>query len=258
MELDINYLSSLFKIINLDKKYALIYRSVFNHGSTTVTNITKDTKVPKTTCYDCLHKLEKLGIISTFENNKIVFYSAEDLEVIVNIVKKERLKLLKNINVAKEIIRKSKTNKHKETKVKYFKNADELIQAYEKTLSSSEKIRAYANIEEMHKGLPNFFPEYYQRRSRNFIFINTISPDNLLSTQRKQFDKEELREIKLIKHQSYNFTPEINIFDDKVLFASWVENIAIIIESEKIASPLKSIFDYIFENIPSSVEAVED
>ena len=41
----------------------------------------------------------------------------------------------------------------------------------------------------------------------------------------------------------FHFTPEINIYDDKVMIASWREKLGIIIVSEEIAEAMKTIFE---------------
>ena len=101
----------------------------------------------------------------------------------------------------------------------------------------------------MHKGLPFFFPEYYERRTKAGIFIYTICPDNKASKLRKEKDKEELREIKLIDKDKYSFGPEMNVYENKVIFASWKEEMAIVITSKEIADLHKKTFDALWNNI---------
>jgi len=127
-------------------------------------------------------------------------------------------------------------------KVQFFEGEKGMREAYEDTLTSSEEILAYANVQTMHEGLPNFFPEYYARRSSAKIRIKGISPDNRLSLERHKRDKQELREMALIPHKTYNFAPEMNIYDDKVLIASWTEKMAILIQSQEIADMHKKIY----------------
>lgn len=116
-------------------------------------------------------------------------------------------------------------------------------QAYEGTLTSSETILAYANVEDMHKGLPNFFPDYYHRRgTEKKIHIKAIFPDNKISLERHKKDKSENRESLIIPSEIYDFSPEINIYDDKVLIASWREKMAIIIKSKEIADFHKKMY----------------
>ena len=96
----------------------------------------------------------------------------------------------------------------------------------------------------MHKGLPDFFPEYYQRRGvEKKIHIKAIMPDNPTSIHRAKQDKKENRESVLIPQDKYDFSPEINIYDDKVLIASWREKMAIIIKSKEIADLHKKMYE---------------
>jgi len=48
-------------------------------------------------------------------------------------------------------------------KVLFYEGREGLEKVYEDTLTSHETIRAYANVNEMHEALPNYFPEYYKR-----------------------------------------------------------------------------------------------
>jgi hypothetical protein len=121
-------------------------------------------------------------------------------------------------------------------KVTFYEGEKGMREAYEDTLTAKEEILAYANVEEMHKGLPNFFPDYYKRRGvERKIHIKAIMPSNSASVDRTKKDKEENRESVLIDKDKFEFSPEVNIYNDKVLIASWREKMAIIIQSEEIA-----------------------
>ena len=41
----------------------------------------------------------------------------------------------------------------------------------------------------------------------------------------------------------YYFSPEINIYDNKVMIASWREQLGIVIESSEIAEAMKKTFE---------------
>ncbi len=98
---------------------------------------------------------------------------------------------------------------------------------FQDTLTSSEPIRAYASVENMHEGLPGYFPEYYKRRSGKGIYIRTIIPDSKTGRERNSFDKKESA---LVQKEMFDFIPEINIYDNKVMIASWREKLGVIIE----------------------------
>ena len=128
-------------------------------------------------------------------------------------------------------------------KVSYFEDADGIRSVYEDTLTSSETIRAFASIENMHMALPDYFPEYYQRRAKRGIHIRSIHPDTPEARERVTHDKQEARDSALVPTDKYAFSPEINIYDNKITFMSLRERWGLIIESEELATAMKKVFE---------------
>jgi hypothetical protein len=95
----------------------------------------------------------------------------------------------------------------------------------------------------MHKTLPDYFPKYYKRRAEKGIAIKAVIPNTEMARERIKHNQEEAREVALIPPGKYYFSPEINIYDNKVMIASWREKLGIIIESAEIADALKKIFE---------------
>ncbi|MEK7120729.1 MAG: hypothetical protein AAB840_01415, partial [Patescibacteria group bacterium] len=82
-----------------------------------------------------------------------------------------------------------------------------------------------------------------KRRADKGISIRAIVPDTEDGRERKKLDKEEMRETVLVPIDRFSFTPEINIYDNKVMIASWKEKLGIIIESLEIAEAMKTIYE---------------
>src|SRR5262249_50440548 len=91
--------------------------------------------------------------------------------------------------------------------------------------------------------LPGFFPDYYHRRAAKGIWIKAIFPDTPEARTRIGKNKDEKREAALVPADMFSFTPEINIYDNKVVFMSLKEKFALVIESEELADALKKVFD---------------
>jgi hypothetical protein len=68
-------------------------------------------------------------------------------------------------------------------------------------------------------------------------------PETPVGRERTTHDIEEKREIAFVPADKYYFSPEINIYDNKVMIASWREKLGIIIESEEIADAMKKIYE---------------
>lgn len=256
MNNDIRKIKEILELLDLETKETDLYIQLLRLGEQPASVIARQTNLKRTTVYDILSKLIKKGLahkISSKNVTKFKVLHGEDLLLYLNSEKQlissqydDKIRLIKeNLSSFEKIEFQSPSRPN----VRYFEGEKGMREAYEDTLKSSEYIRAYANIKEMHEALPHFFPEYYHRRSKAGIFIETIAPDNEISKERKLMDKKELREIKFINKDEYEFTPEINIYDDKVLFASWKEKMAIIIESGEIADALKKIFDVLYKNL---------
>ncbi|KKW10725.1 MAG: Transcriptional regulator, TrmB [Parcubacteria group bacterium GW2011_GWA2_49_9] len=66
---------------------------------------------------------------------------------------------------------------------------------------------------------------------------------NTAGMARAAFDEEERREVAFVPSDKYYFSPEINIYDNKVMIASWKEKLGVSIESAEIADAMKKIFE---------------
>src|SRR3989339_1402370 len=239
--------------IGLSEKEVKVYLASLHLGSQPISVIAKSTGLNRTTLYDIFGSLIKKGLASKIDRGVATYFQVLDPNNLMNYldreknefvrkIEKEKLEILKIIPALKSLENPMSTK----PKVKFFEGEKGMRQVYEDTLTSSESIRAYANVEEMHKGLPNFFPEYYKRRKEAGIFSYAICPDNKLSKERKKYDKKEMREIRFIPKEKYSFSPELNVYDDKVMIASWQEKMALLITSKEIADLHKKMFDLLW------------
>ena len=183
------------------------------------------------------------GLISKYKKGASTFFNALDPKHLLNYLERDKEEKIKEIEKQKskvsellpQLISLQSLYGKTRPKVQFFEGEKGIREAYEDTLKSKEIILAYANVETMHKGLPNFFPEYYKRRTANKIFIRAIIPRNKLSVERSKVNQEEMRDTRFLPETDMTFSPEINIYNNKILIASWKEKIAIVIESKELA-----------------------
>ncbi|MCX6734613.1 MAG: hypothetical protein NTZ25_01740 [Candidatus Peregrinibacteria bacterium] len=236
--------------IGFSEKEAKVYMQLIRLGAQPVSTIAEKAGINRTTTYDIITTLTKRGLISSIKKGSATYFKALDPKNLLNYLEREKVEQTKRIEKQQKEISallpaliSLENPESTKPKVSFYEGEKGLRQAYEDTLTSSETILAYANVETMHEGLPNFFPEYYQRRGvEKKIHIKAICPDNKISIERHKKDKKENRESILIPQSEYDFSPEINIYDDKVLIASWREKMAIIIKSKEIADFHKKMY----------------
>lgn len=229
----------------LSENESKVFLVLLELGKGTVTQITRKAGLNRTTGYDILDSLVIKGLASISGKEPKQEYLAESPDKITrlleNQIEDKKIQLEKIKNILPEM--KSLHNVVGRPKVRFYEGMQGLKDVYEDTLTSHEEIRAYATVDDMHQAMPGYFSTYYKRRSKKNISIRAIIPATPVGKARTSKDIEEKRQTRLIPADKYYFSPEINIYDNKVMIASWREKLGIIIESAEIADAMKKTYE---------------
>lgn len=227
------------------EKETTVYVAILELGRGTVSQISRKAGINRTTGYDILSSLANKGLVTISGKEPKSEFAAEPPQAITAYLKKVAEQTAEQIKKSEELIPELNLihTKQNRPKIKFYEGSEGLKQVYEDTLTSTEAIRAYANVDDMHKGLPNYFPKYYKRRAEKGVAIRAIVPKTPTGEDRASHDKEEKREIVFVPPEKYYFSPEINIYDNKIMIASWREKLGVIIESAEIADAMKKIYE---------------
>lgn len=236
-------LTNILESLGLNEKEAKVYLSSLEIGSSPVSQIALKAKINRVTTYDILEKLVKKGLINFFVKNKIKFFSATDPELVVNEFKKRAEELQKALPDLKRL--------HGDTshpKVRYYEGLDGIKSIYADTLNSKTEILNYCNSKEIRLLWPKYDEEYVEQRAQKQIFLRGIALDDEYGKEVQSKDQQSHREIRLVSKERFNFTNEINIYDDKVAIISFKDElIGMIIESHEIAETQRALFKIAWE-----------
>lgn len=241
-----NELELQLQKIGLSDKESRIYLSLLSTGPVTAREVANLANINRSTTYVILEALVKKGLVGSIDQNKIRKYSAVSPERLVSHIEEQVRDFTNMIGQVNSLLPQLKsiyTGVGPKPKIQYFEDSEGIKTVYEDTLNASETIRAFASIDNMHQALGDYFPEYYHRRTAKGIHIRSIHPDTKASQERVKHNKTESREAVLIPQDKFGFTPEINIYDNKIAFMSLTENHAMVIESKELADALKKIFE---------------
>lgn len=232
---------------NFSEKEIAVYLALLELETASATQIADQSQINRSTVYVIIEALQKRGLISiNKEEDSITKYVASPPERLLQLAEEETKRYQSLVgeihSVLPELKSRYRGNKPR-PKVRLYEGKEGLISAYEDTLTSSEPIRAFASIENMHKSLPGYFPDYYKRRASKGIAIRSVFPATEEARQRATHNEEERRESALVPPDEYSFSPEINIYDNKIVFMSLVEKFSLIIESKELADALKKVFE---------------
>jgi sugar-specific transcriptional regulator TrmB len=231
--------------LGLLEREARVYFATLELGRGTVTEISRNAGINRTTGYDVLDRLAADGLVRVSGKEPKQEFVAESPENIAQLFDARAEKARANIETAKKVIPKLKSL-HKvddRAQVKFYEGVQGLKDVYEDTLTAKEPIRAFARLEDMYAAMGDYFPAYYKRRAGKNISARAITPRTPGAMERHRFDEEEKRELAIVPESAFTITPEIDIYDNKVMIASWKDKLGIIIESKEIAEGFKSIFE---------------
>lgn len=241
-----NELEHQLQKIGLSDKESKLYLALLSTGPVTARDVANLAGINRSTTYVILESLVKKGLVGSVDQNKIRKYSAVSPERLLSHIEEQVREFTNMVGKVNSILPQLKsiyTGIGPKPKIQYFEDSEGIKTVYEDTLTANEAIRAFASIDNMHQVLGDYFPTYYQRRTAKGIHIKSIHPDTKASRERVKHNKEESREAVLIPQDKFGFTPEINIYDDKIAFMSLVEKHAMVIESKELADALKKIFE---------------
>lgn len=222
-----------------------VYLSLLRLGKGTVSQIARKAHINRTTGYDILDNLISKGLASISGKEPKQEYVAESPDALRSFTESGLEHAKSNLRRAENLIPQLKSLHHigGRPQVQFYEGTEGLIHVYEDTLTSHEPIRAYATVDDMHKALPRYFPAYYKRRAAKGIFARGIIPKTPMAIERATHNAEEAREIAFVPADKYYFSPEMCIYDNKLMIASWREKLGIIIESAEIADAMKKVFE---------------
>jgi len=230
------------KLFGLEEKEASIYLALLELGSANIQQISKKSKVKRTTVYDIIESLKAKGMVSaTRKSNKILFVAAEpakleeELECKKTTLKKIMPELLSIANVIGA-----------KPKIKFYEGEEGIKEVYRDTLKYPQsELLAWVAEAAVTAFDEEFLNDYYlPKRVKNKIWVRAIAPDKKYMQKYKGLDQKSLRTTKLIDAEQFPLNVEINLYGkNKIAIMSFTEKMSLIIESREIFTTLTSIFE---------------
>lgn len=227
----------------LDKEIA-IYLTILELGRGTVAEISRKAGINRSTGYVILDSLVGKKLVKISGKEPKEEYAALSPANLVEYLEAQAKKQKTLADTAKEVLPEltSLYNVGDRPRVFFYEGFAGLEHVYEDSLTSKGDIYSTSTYEEMHETLPKYFETYYERRAKKKIFVHTFVADTPLARKRKSRDAIEYRDTSLVPGDKFPVPTDIEIYNDKVMIASWKEKLGVIIESKEIATTLRSVF----------------
>jgi sugar-specific transcriptional regulator TrmB len=237
--------------IGLSPKKANIYLALLELGEANVLDISKKTRIKRTTIYNLLPEMINDGLIKATIKSKKRIYFIEDPRQL----KSELEGKLRTIEKTLPELRAIQNILPYKPKITFYEGAGGMRELYQdtlNTLSPGDTILSFTGLSDFYKLVPKEFSEWYiNERKNKKIKIKVISPISEVSTEWKDSGIRELREIKLVENPDFKFNADTEIYGNKIALISYKENfIGVVIESKEINLMQRMAFELMWSSIP--------
>ena len=184
---------------------------------------------------------------------KTQYYATEKKENLIRTLKYKKVRLgeeIENQILLLESYGEELSARHwaaSRPRITFYEGIAGLEKVYEDTLTARSGLKSWASTDDMLETMPTYFRTYFKRRVAKGIPMRSIHPDTGSAKDITKRNLSELRESALVPLETFSWTPEVQIYNNRVNIASWKEKLGIIIESEEIADAMRAFFDMAFE-----------
>lgn len=229
--------------IGLNEKEARVYLANLEIGTSKVSAIGKKCALNRVTTYGVLERLLEKGLVSLIIKEGQKIYTALDPKSFLDRSKEKIKNLEKVLPLLKRL-----SSKTEHPKIEYFEGIDGIKKVYADTLTAKTELLNYADSKLVREIWPEYDEEYVARRVHKKIFLRGIAPLDEYGLKVVEDNKAAHRDIRLVPADIFDFSNEINIYDDKISIISLKhELIGVVIENTDIANTQRSIFRMAWE-----------
>ncbi len=234
-------------LINLgfSQNESAVYLASLEAGIAAAQDIADKAQLKRTTTYSVLEALVKRGFILKTQKEGKNRYIAENPKNLVEIFKRYQQDLHKALPELSALY----NAKQIKPKVLFFEGKPGIKKIYYDTIEEKPEVILEWNTSEMFRMFPGFPEEYLNMRRQYNIRAKRIAPADKNWAQRKKNDKEDMSTTKLLPSEDFNIPVEINIYNNKVAFMSYGDEVGLIIESKVIADAMRIIYNLFWKQI---------
>jgi sugar-specific transcriptional regulator TrmB len=236
--------------LGFNPKEARVYLALLELGPSTTAEIARKARINRTTGYDILETLAGNGLVNLVGETKVQKYAAENPAKVLKYLENKINEAKQQLNSARSLLPQllSIYSTKEKPKVKFYEGIEGMQEAFEDTLSAKNEIIGYAVGEDIFKALTEkYVRNYFKRRMAKNISARFIAPDTPETRAVAINDATELRTTIMVPKEKFYFSIEMDIYNNKIMMASWREKFALIIESEEITNAQRKIFELAWE-----------
>ena len=256
-------IKEILKRIGLDEKEIQVYLKLLRYGPNRASTLAYQMNLPRTTVQNILNRLEKNQVVTrSMEKNVHVFAPVhpDNLKRLIEMIRREKNsefdRLVEDLkSVTPELTSMMKSNK-RIPNVQFFQGKDAVRRVLFDTLTSKTELKDFANIDAMFQHVQSINNEYVAEREKTKITKRSLLLDTPFARQvyeSGKYSSKSHKGYKWINANLYPFALEMNIYDGKVSYITYVDEdfVGVIIENEHIYRMHDSMWNLLWDVLPN-------
>ncbi|PIZ65981.1 hypothetical protein CO051_06550 [Candidatus Roizmanbacteria bacterium CG_4_9_14_0_2_um_filter_39_13] len=241
--------------LGLSEEEISIYITALEQGSTTVLELARITKIPRTTVYLLIDSLTEKGLLQLTADGKKKLYVPASPEELINMATKKRDQLEKSISsLGQELpqLQALYNMSHQKPKIRYYEGIEEVKKIYEDSLSA-EKIY-FQHMSEKGKELMGEYGEtYWALLMQKMIHTKQIIAENDKNRAYIQNESTQRNQMICIP-EKYSTNIDYIIYGDNVAFITYKDRVpvGVVISDPEIVHFEKIRFMMVWEKFSGS------
>ncbi len=241
--------------IGLNEKEASVYLALLQYDNASVIDLSKKTKINRSTTYTVLESLAKKGLVSETTVGKKARYQAESPERLETFVERQKVVLEEHARRLKDIIPQIKSVQREvgeKPTVQYFEGKEGVFALNESLYRDEDNSGGVVNMVYSKDLLDEVFPESERAKFIKERLTRKIKSRSIYTWSKGVRPSDDMAERIKLDGDKYPISCDISVSKDRVRIALLGKKVSgILIKSQDVANTLKSIFDALFDSLNS-------
>ena len=264
----INRIKAILDKLDLTPIEKDVFIANFQLGSAAASVIAKKANVNRVSAYEALKRLSKKGLVKirAKQNIRIKYFEVEDVGALESALEKRKENIenaIGDLHAIAPEMRSLKKGKADRPIVLFYEGVEGIKNVLLDTLAQKpQEIISFTSADFLHIGYDApFLEKYWVKRTQMKIpsrgIMSGTPKAKAFFTEEK--NRDQLRRVKFILPERYNFENEIDIYDDNISITSLAKDneYGVIIRSKSIAKGLRSIFELLWTTSQTGSDIVD-
>lgn len=233
------HINQLLLKLGFSENESKIYLAALEMGASSAQDIAEKAGIKRTTGYSVLSYLVNRGVIAKTKIKGKTRFIAESPQRLLTLVNE----IEKGIKEALPELEAIYNKKETKPKIFFYEGKTAVQKIYDDTLEEKPNEILEYNTNAYFEGRADVDPNYIQKRVALGIRAKRIAGRGSKWDDKHRFlDKKELSHTAIVPKEIFNPEIEVNIYNNKVAFLNYADNMSVIIESRAIADAMRQAY----------------